>query len=302
MKQAIQERMSTGGNVLLFPGTAADKSNLNSALEAWGDIQFGSLDTSRQQVVTLQENQDILKGIFEKIPQNIQLPVAQKRFPIHAGLTANQQAIMSFRDGSSFLAQFSPDKGRLFLAASPLDVHSSNFALSYFFVPVLYRMAIQNQGSNPPSITIGSELPVWVSAAGSRNGRSVWHLTAPSFDAVPSQDPSGTGTNLFIGKVAQEAGFYLLRQEEGTDSVIVAINANPKESLLEYASQKDIVASLQPYKVHWLSENEVLHHGWNPSAQPFPLWKVFIVLALLALALETGLLLKKRRYAREEQD
>jgi len=241
--------------------------------------------------VALQENQPVVQDLFEKIPENIQLPVTKRRFFIEADLTANQQSIMSFRDGSPFLAQYTPGKGRLFIVAAPLNVSSSNFPLSYFFVPVLYKMAVQNQEQNPPSIDIGSSNPVWISAANNAHKRSVWHLIAPSFDAVPVQNPSGTGTSIFVGQAATKTGFYVLKQEEGADSVWIALNADRRESLLDYASGSAIEQSLKPFKVHWIDEKDISRHGWKTSDQPFPLWKIAVLIALLCLALETWLLL-----------
>jgi len=293
LKKKVKEKLENGGSVLLFPGTSPNKTALNAALSYWGNIHFGALDTNKEQIVTLQEHQPVLQGLFEKIPENIQLPATRSRFFMEADVTANQQSIMSFRDGSPFLAQYTPEKGRLFIVASPLDVRASNFALSYFFVPVLYKMAVQDQGQNPPSIAVGSESPVWVSGAGNANKRSVWHLKAPSFDAVPAQDPSGAGTNIFVGKAAPQAGFYLLKQEEGTDSLLIALNTNPEESIVDYASERSVEQSMAPLKMHWMEEKGMRNNGWNAAPEPFPLWKICVLIALLCLALETYLLLAK---------
>jgi len=293
--QLVKSKLENGGTVLLFPGNAHDKSNLNRTFQTISDISFGAFDSTKQQVSSLQENQPLIKDLFDRIPPNIQLPVVSKRFPIQSGLNANQQSIMNFKDGTPFLAQYAVEKGKLFLFAMPLDVQSSDFPLSYFFVPLLYKMAIQSQGENPAAIRIGDPNPVWIKAAADRNKRSVWHLKASDFDAVPVQKPSGSGIDVFLGQVNTNPGFYILQQEDRTDSILVALNANRIESEIEYASKKEVEQNLEPLKMDWFGPSELSNIGWKNQQGAFPLWKVCVLIALLCLGMETYLLFQKKK-------
>lgn len=290
--ELLAKELDNGGTVLLFPGQQANKESLNTALKSFGSINLGTLDTSRQQVSGLNENHPVWKDLFERIPKNIQLPVVQRRFPIHADLNANQQTLMSFQDGTAFLAQFTIGKGKLFLTSSPLDIHSSDFALSNFFLPTLYKMAIQSQGDQPAALHIGSESPLWIKS-GTNTSRGVWHLKANNFDAVPEQRPSGAGIDIFIGKLSPSPGFYKLQQEGSSDSVLVALNVNRQESDIEYASQSEIENNFQPLKIKWIQQEKTLSGKWQMQNSSFPLWKILIVVALLCLIAETYFLFRK---------
>lgn len=294
LRDAVKEALERGQNILMFPGRITDINGFNQSLKAWGDITFGPLDTARQQVVTLQQAHPLLQDLFEKVPDNVQLPLALSRYPVEASVVANQQALMSFRDGRPFLAQYSLQQGKLYLCATALDDRSSNFALSYFFVPVLYKMAVQHGGNNTYAVAVGSNRPLWLPVTGN-DQRKVWHLRRAGFDAIPAQRPAGAGVEVFAGNTAKDAGFYTLSNEASADTVLIALNANRAESLLDYAGKSDIEQALKPAEVHWLNDRIVAQQGWNSARTPFPLWKIGVVIALLCLALETVLMFRKGR-------
>jgi hypothetical protein len=226
------------------------------------------------------------------------LPVTARRYPIDAAINANQQALMSFRDGRPFLAEYSLFKGKLYLCATSIDDYSSNFALSYYFAPVLYKMAMQGGGSNIYALPVGSQQPVWLPAEG-MDERKVWHLKGEGLDAIPEQRPSGSGMEIFAGNVVEKAGFYYLNHESATDSTWIALNANRAESELSYATKDEVTGAVKPSEIQWLDDQQVQQQGWGRAANPFPLWKVCVLIALIALAGETWLLVKKKAKMKE---
>jgi hypothetical protein len=249
-----------------------------------------------QQVVSLREEHPLIRGLFKAIPENMQLPLATKRFPIYAGISANQQAIMSFRDGTPFLAEYSLEAGKLFLCASPLDDHYSDFPLSYFFVPLLYKMASQDGTSHHFTLTIGSDVPLRINKLANSSGkRGIWHILQPGFDAVAVSQPSGSGVLVFAGKATDRPGFYVLKQEEDADSLFVGMNADPRESVLHYAGPQSLKKALTGYQVHWLQADNTGNRNWSQPHSAFPLWKIAVCIALACLIVETWFLIKSSR-------
>lgn len=300
LQTAVKEALQRGQNILMFPGNITNIESYNQALKGWGDISFEKADTSKQQVVTLQQAHPLLQDLFEKLPDNIQLPTTVNRYPINASMTAGQQSLMSFRDGKPFLAQYSLQQGKLYICASPLDDRSSNFAVSYFFVPILYKMAVQSGAGNMYAMAVGSNTPLWLPVAGS-DDRKVWHLSRNGFDAIPSQRPSGVGVELFLNKAANEPGFYQLHSEASKDTVHIGINASRTESVLQYGDKDEVAQMLKPATVNWIDEQSVAKHGWNKGSDPFPAWKICVIIGLIALAGETWMLIRKRKVAAEGQ-
>jgi hypothetical protein len=294
LQEAVKEALQRGQNILMFPGNITNVPSFNQSLKTWADISFEPVDTTSQQVVSLQQAHPLLQDLFEKVPENVQLPTTIRRYPIDAALTANQQSLMSFRDGKPFLAQFSSQQGKLYICASPLDDRSSNFAVSYFFVPVLYKMAIQSGTGNMFALTIGNPNPLWLPVSGA-DDRKVWHLTQRNFDAIPSQRPSGVGVELFLNNSLEEPGFYQLNSAAATDTVHVGVNAARTESVLEYGSKSEVEAMLKPVSVRWIDDQTIASKGWDQAKAPFPFWKICVALGLLCLVAETYLLLRKKK-------
>jgi len=294
LQSAVSAALQRGQNILFFPGNINNIESFNQSLKAWGDISLEKADTTQQQVVSMQDAHPLLQDLFEKIPDNIQLPTTVKRYPVNASLTANQQSLMTFRDGKPFLAQYSLGQGKMYICAAPLDDRSSNFAVSYFFVPILYKMAVQSGSGNMFALNIGSLQPLWLPVQGS-DDRKVWHLTQHGFDAIPSQRPSGIGVELFVNKAINEAGFYRLHSEASKDTVHIGVNAMRTESVLEYASKGDVEAFIKPNKVHWIDDRSIAKNGWDEAKASFPFWKICVALGLLCLSAETYLLLKKKK-------
>lgn len=289
---ALKSVLATGGNILFFPGQSVEQTAANNCLNRLAKIQLGTLDTSREQVVTLQRDHPLLAGIFASIPDQIQLPVANSHFPITAALSANQQDIMSFPDGSPLLTSFNFDEGKLFLCTAPLDGESSNFPLSYFFAPVLFKMTIPVDALQQYSITIGNDNPIWISGNIHNGNHQIWHLYGSEEDFIPPQKTGGRGLAISVGQVVHQTGFYHLIQEGNEqDSIWVAVNANPLESLLAPATKEDIEKAFTPQKIIWLNAQKIQNEGWVASSEPFPLWKLAIAIALFCLLMETLLLL-----------
>jgi len=300
LEHAVADALERGQNILIFPAETADISMLNASVGKLVNIRFEPLDTTKQQVALLQKAHPLIKGMFEQVPDNVQLPAVARHFPLTAALSANPQDVMTFRDGKSFLAQYDAGNGKLFLCASPLDDESSNFPLSYFFAPLLYNMAAQDGSENSLYVTVGSNDPAVIRTTGNTD-RSVWHMQRPGFDAVPPQRPSGRNMDIFAGVVAREPGFYVLRQENGNDSAWIALNADSRESYPERMERKDLEQFLKPYRLHWLNDDQIRRNGWMLSSTPFPLWKIAILAALLCLGLESILLISPKWLHRTRQ-
>jgi hypothetical protein len=288
LAKAMNEALQQGRSICIFPGYTGNPSLLNEGLRQIADIQIRGIDTAAQTASTLQQGSDLVKDIFDRVPENVQLPLAKWHYIITSGLSANQQSVLSFRNGDPLLAQYSPSKGKLYISATGADLESGNFPGSYFFVPFLYQMAIQSKGGDVYAITSGAQQAAYLplSNAGERN---MVHIYAKGIDAVPPQRPNGAGLDVFIDQAVQQSGFYSLAAQ-GSDTSIVALNQSRTESQLELWNISNLESNWKGGNVHWLSLQQVSAKNKQGSWGSFPLWKVCAILALLMLAVETFLL------------
>lgn len=288
----LKSALAEGCNILIFPGNNPRPEALNRRLKKLGDIQLQPLDTSRMQAILLQQEHPLIKGIFSSIPEQIQLPIAYNHFPVTADLSANEQDIMSFADGSPLLAAFHLEQGQLFLVTSALNGESSNFPLSYFFAPLLYRMTVPTAADKQFLTTVGSASPIWLpntSSGGTIN--NIWHIYRGEKDWIPAQKSTGKGIALYAGQALAQPGFYNISQaNETTDSFSIGVNTNPLESHLATQSEKALLAAFPGASVSWLDAQTISQHGWITPRTTFPLWKICVLLALACLLVETWFL------------
>ncbi len=288
LSQRVAEALQQGQSVTLFPGKTPNINALNSGLSKIAPLQITSIDTASQTATSIQQGSELVKDIFERIPDNVQLPQANWHYKTNAGLTANQQSIISFRNGDPLLAQYSPSRGKLYLLTTGADLQSGNFPGSYFFAPFLYQMTTQSQTGSVFAATAGTSQPVYISFknVGERN---MVHAYNDGLDVIPPQRPNGAGLDVFAGRALQQAGFYTLAAP-GNDSIQIALNEDRKESQLELWDLNTLQKQWKGDNIFWAETNAAADTVIKSNSSNFPLWKVCVILALIMLAAETYLL------------
>ena len=286
--KAISEALQSGQTICLFPSKTTDITALNNGLKEIADIHITGVDTSSQATTSLQEGNALVKDLFEHIPENVMLPVANWHYIIESGLSANQQSILSFRNGTPLFASYTPSRGSLYITSSATDMESGNFAGSYFFVPFLYQMAMQSGGGSIYALTAGKKQPALI-PFDNVNERNMVHVYGKGIDAIPPQRPAGNGVDVFVDNAVQQAGFYIL-SASGSDTAEIALNNDRAESELAIWDLGSLQSQWKGDMVHWLNIDNSGVSGTGSPLGSFPLWKVCAILALIMLAAETYLL------------
>lgn len=284
----LAKAQQQGQTICIFPGKTVNYTAINEGLKAISDISITGIDTASQAATTLQQGSTLVRDLFESVPENVQLPVANWHYVLQSGLTANRQSILSFRNGDPMFAQYSPYAGQLYILSTGIDLQSGNFPSSYFFAPFLYQMAVQSEGGNLYALLMGSRQPAYIplNNAGERNMVKLYH---DGQESIPPQRAYGAGLHVFVDEVVTGPGFYTLAVP-GSDTTIVAVNNDKAESdlaTIDIANIDDIWAGMD---VQVVSADEISSKGGRSNWGGFPLWKVCVILALLMLAAETFVL------------
>jgi hypothetical protein len=291
--KTLSDALQQGQTICIFPGRTNNIDGFNEGLRQIGDLSIAGIDTAAQTISSLQQGSSLVKDLFERIPENVQLPVANWHYIIKAGLAANEQSILSFRNGDPFLAHYMPSKGHLYICATAADLQSGNFPGSYFFVPFLYQMAIQSRGGDVYALMTGKQQPAYLplSNVGERN---MVHIYAPGMDVIPPQRPSGAGLDVFLDQAVHQPGFYTLAAT-GSDTTVVALNQDRIESSLDVWNINTLKSQWKGADINWFDINNAGAVNNTSALGGFPLWKVCVILALLMLAGETFMLAGKFR-------
>lgn len=288
LSKSLADALQKGQTVCLFPGRVTSVAGLNNGLQQIADITFTEVDTATEQATTIQKGSELVRDVFDEVPDNVQLPVANWHYSINAGLTANQQSVLSFRDGDPLLAKYSPSQGDLYILSTGIDPQSGDFPSSYFFAPFLYRMAVQSAGGNVYALTLGNMQPAFIPMknAGERN---MMKLLNGNREAIPQQRMDGTGLKVFVDDIVERPSFYPLTAQN-TDTTYVAVNASSAESELVTIEANTLKSNWKDVDIKVLDPDNVGTTGSYTGLSSFPLWKVCVILALIMLAVETWVL------------
>ena len=277
---------SKGRRYVFSPGRTNNIQAINEGLKQAGDISITAIDTAPQTASSVQQGSALVKDLFEKIPDNVQLPVANWHYIISAGLSANQQSVLSFRNGDPFLGRYNPSKGQLYICATSADLQSGNFPGSYFFTPFLYEMAVESGSSSIYAITQGAHQPVYLTLANVAERNTV-HIYGRNTDIIPPQRPDGAGIDVFIDQAVQQPGFYAL-SAPGGDTTQVALNQDKNESRLDFRDIGALKKEWNGDNIKWLDITTA--GNITDNSDTFPPWKACVIVALIMLAAETLLL------------
>ena len=284
--KTLNDALMNGQSICIFPGRTSNFQSINDGLKQVGDIHIDGMDTAVQTASSLQQGSALVKDLFEKIPDNVQLPVANWHYIISAALSANQQSVLSFRNGDPLLARYTPTRGQLYICATSADLESGNFPGSYFFTPFLYEMAMQSGGSSIYAITEGGQQPVYLPLTNVIERNTV-HVYGNGTDIIPPQRPDGAGLDVFVDQAVQQPGFYAL-SSPGGDTTQIALNQDKQESLMDFRDINALKSEWKGDNIKWLNITDTGRISENESS--FPLWKICVFLAVLMLAAETYLL------------
>ncbi|MCP9235674.1 BatA and WFA domain-containing protein [Lewinella sp. JB7] len=282
--EQLRQYVRDGGNLLIFPPAAANLANYNSFLAAFPADELQPFQPQAREVSTLNEDDFVFEGVFENDRGAMDLPSSQGNFPLTRYGSRRQQALLSYRDGSTALAKYTSGDGNLYLAAFPLAPEVSDLAAdAEVFIPMLYKMGISSGRRRPAAYTIGRDEVIETSRR-QASAEIVYKLRGPGGEFIPEQRTIGNRVALGLGGQVPDAGIYeLLIGEEVVETF--AFNYDRTESDLRYTTPDELAAI--PHTTIVNAENQAtLAAAIRERSEGRPLWRYFIWATLLFLLAE----------------
>jgi hypothetical protein len=293
---------ASGGNLVFIPTEGMNLVSMNQFLSRLVPAGFDSPDTTVQKIASLNLEDPLYADVFEKnaagkmeMPDNTDFPSVSMHFPIHTSLKAEKTELIRLQNGQPFLVSFRSGKGRVYLFTSPFSDKRTGFMRHSIFVPTLYKMVLLSVPSQPFYYNIDRNDPVLL-AGDSLPNNELYRIESarPGTEFIPEIQSSGGETFLYLHDQVRSAGFYYVKNA-GKTLCGIAYNYSRKESDLQCFSRNEIgeqarragikyAASIEP-------KNLSLTHQIATMNQGKPLWKLFIILALVFLSAEVAITL-----------
>ena len=223
------------------------------------------------------------KGIFEKVPANMNMPYANAV----AQWNNLGENLLTFKNQNPYLSLFNVDRGKVYLFASPLSSNYSNFAKHAIFVPIMYKIAsLSKTGGERMSFTF-QEKNIRVKLKNPATNQ-VYKLKKDELEIIPSQRIVGDELLIDMPEQSLEAGFYQLISDKEKEGLL-AFNYGKAESEMNFYSMSDIQTVFSKYKnvqIYDFAKNKDFVQEFKDKNIQLNLWKYMLIAALIFFLIE----------------
>jgi hypothetical protein len=277
--------VQNGGNLMVFPSLDENLTGLTALTQALGTDLPRGIITQETKVSSINLQHAIFKGVFSKVPNKMDLPVAKKLVQYSNSSRVRKQQILQTPGGGGFLSQFSIGKGKVYLSAVSLNEESSNFVRHSVFVPIMYQSAFLSLRDNRLFYTLGKDQYLEINKV-TLSANQTLKLKKDNFEAIPDVRSSESGTRLFISDQIKENGVFNLLKGDSVLSA-VSFNDNRLESDLSYLDKTDLSKKFPQKGVEIFNPGKgSIQNAVKAVNNGIQLWKLCLILALVFLAAE----------------
>jgi hypothetical protein len=299
LQTALRNFLIRGGALAVFPGQVFDPQTYSDLLGVRTIFIPDALSTATLKlpinVPNLQE--PFFKGIFEKISEQMTMPEAKANL----SWSGAGRDLLSLRNGQAYLSSFELLNSTVFLFASPLDVAFTGLPQNAIFVPIMYKIALAGKRSSERLAYSFAEpliaLPLTEGQNFSRN--DILKLVpadsiATNRELIPVQRFVDNQLIIELPKTELSAGnYYLVQRKNGSIVANLALNYDKSESQFKTYKADELKRLFADRKnVQVIDEVSAREFAGTFNAMNLnkPLWRYFIIAALVFLLAEVLLL------------
>lgn len=288
----LRRFVEAGGNLLVFPSQQADLESYNTFLTSLHSSGYQALDTQSTRVSSINELHRIYTGVFDHIPENINLPTVNQYFIIDRHSRSREEYLMQLQNGNHFFTSSGSGQGQVYLSAVPARDDFSNFQRHAMFVPTLYNIALHSAAFDPLYYIIGKDEHVAVRNHHAESS-DLFKIKSQNIEVIPQMRNIRNQVQLMLHQQIDQHGNYHLTSSNDTLRVL-SFNYDRRESLLESYSKNELhsladnfphqnVFVFEPGSLSFEKQMEIIRGGRQ-------LWKIFLILGILFLFAEVLLL------------
>jgi hypothetical protein len=290
--QELTRYVEQGGNLLVFPAENLNFGAYNELFLALGVAGYESKSNQPTRVTAINESHNIYSGVFDRIPDNMDLPAVEQHFVIGRPSRNLGQFLLQLQNGNHFLSATPSGQGTVYASAVPANDKFSNFPRHAIFVPTLYNIALFSTSFYPLSYTIGKDDIVTIRNYQPAAG-DLFRITANHLDIIPEARNNNNNIDLILHSQIPIHGNYNLVSNNETIRIL-AFNYDRRESLLESIDAGKIKSMVSGPDWDNVTVFDTKQLTIEKQMELFrggrQLWKIFLMIGLLFLLAEVVLL------------
>jgi len=285
----LENYVLDGGKLLLFPSKIGSLENINQFLSKLSANAFEQFEDKERNVFKINTSDFVFENVYERVDQNLKLPNTTGNFLSSNFASREGESILGYRDGSPYISKYVKEKGILYVCNAPLSTDNNDLVrIAEVFVPMIYKMALARNSAKPLAYSIGND-NITETNTSSLRAESVFKVSGPQ-EFIPGQTRVGRRTIIDFNDMVSESGFYNLMI---SDTIVdkFAFNYDRRESSLDFVPVSELK---DKYGDKYQIFDDFLKADVSQLVQHEDkgriLWRLFIILALVFLAIETLLL------------
>ena len=285
LAQELKNYVNNGGSVVILPSTSVDITTYSAFLNTLNLPAAASLATEATKVSQIELKHPLFKDVFESLPKNIDLPVANRYFNYAESSRIANEPLLQLPAGKTYLARYPMSSGQIFLAATGLEEADGNLSKHPIFVPLMYKIAFESAKDLPLFYTVAKDNLIKLPSVKLGANQSL-KLMSDGFEVIPDISHQNGKTLLYVADQIQKSGFYNVRKADSTLAV-AAFNDNRLESNMKYESQSELEERFGVQKVNFIdAKKENILSAIAEKNNGTELWKLCLILSLIFIAAE----------------
>ena len=287
MQQSLLDFASKGGTLLLLNDENTDNSYIYNNI----GIESKQLDENKNRVEYIAKRNAFFDDIFVKLPDNADFPEVYKH--VRFDISKNVLNIISLQNGNPLLMMCSHGKGRIFVMSTTFNEEYSDLANHALFVPMMYKMALIGGDVTELYYTLGKDKTLDISEVSLNvDDRVCLKDESGMFEMLPLVEKRNNLNYLYFFEDLPASGFYDIYKNDSYVKT-VAWNDNREESEMTFCEKENLQKMLKDKKLNVLAMIDVVETKHYESGDALEvivndaaIWKVFVVIALIALLIE----------------
>lgn len=287
MQQSLLDFASKGGTLLLLNDENTDNSYIYNNI----GIESKQLDENKNRVEYIAKRNAFFDDIFVKLPDNADLPEVYKH--VRFDISKSVLNIISLQNGNPLLMMCSHGKGRIFVMSTNLNEEYSDLANHALFVPMMYKMALIGGDVSELYYTLGNDKTLDISEVSLNvDDRVILKDESEMFEMLPLVEKRNNLNYLYFFEDLPASGFYDIYKNDSYVKT-VAWNDSREESEMSFCEKDELQKLLKDNKLNVLAMIDIVDTNNYRSGDALEvivndaaIWKVFVVIALIALLIE----------------
>ena len=293
--QQLKAYTVRGGSIMIFPDMNGGLDPLKQLLQSVGADIPEEIVTGEARVTSINLQHPVFNGVFEHIPQKLDLPLVKKYIRFSTQNNTNRQNLLELPGRRAFFSEYRFGSGKVYLSAVPLQAEISNFARHSVFVPIMYQAALLSLRDQRLFYKLNKEQLIELPKI-SLNSNQTLKFKKDKFEAIPDLRQNENLSQLYVADQIKEIGNYRLLKNDSLLAVL-AFNDTGVESDMSYATDRQIKSKFVNQKIDLINPDKgSMQNAVKSINQGTSLWKLCLLLALMFLAAEILLIRFYKKY------